>query len=201
MKRADARRVLVSRFLQASGPVTLQEVSTRFGWTERATDSILKKLVGEGSVARGHFLSNRPSPQFCWQANLEVLHRQTLERLKAEIQPLSLSEYSDFLLRWQYAHPSTRRHGRDGLLEVLRRLEGYGTFPQLWKRDIPSSRVDDFDPAWLGELIEDGPLIFGRFCLRGWANYAPGGGTVLCQPLSKDFTLAVCSCSETRPGR
>jgi len=104
-----------------------------------------------------------------------------------ETEWLSLAEYAYFLLRWQHAHPSTRLQGKEGFRQVLRRLEGYGTYPLLWKRDILPVRVEDFDPVWLEELIEDGALVFGRFCLMGEANYTPGGGTVFCEPASLGY--------------
>jgi len=184
MKRTDARRTLLAKFLQTSGPVTLQEVCDRFGLSARTVAKILEDLVEEGSVAKGDFRPERPSPQFCWQANLETLHRTALKRLKAEIEPLSLVEYADFLLRWQHVHPSARLRGKEGLLQVLRQLEGYGTYPLLWKRDILASRVDGFDARWLRELVEDGTLVFGRFCLTGDPAETPGAGTVWCEPAS-----------------
>ncbi len=55
----------------------------------------------------------------------------------------------------------------------------------MWQREILPSRVEDFDPSWLHELIEDGTLVFGRFCVKGLLpGGVGGGGTVLCQPAS-----------------
>jgi len=189
MKRLDARAEIVSRFLRSSGPVTLRDVCKRFGWTEKDAKSVLKSLVGEGKVAEGDLLPGRLSPQFCWQANLEELHRETLRRLKTEIEPLSLAEYQDFLLQWQHVYPATRRQGKGGLLDTIRQLEGYGTYPLLWKRDILSIRVADFERSWLSEFLEDGTLVFGRFCLMEDANFTPGAGVVLCEPCSLQYLL------------
>ena len=95
---------------------------------------------------------------------------------------MNLHQYADFLLRWQHAHPTTRLQGREGVLAVLGQLEGYGTYPFLWKRDILPPRIADFDPAWLFELIEDHSLVCGCFCLIGEPANAPGAGTVFCAP-------------------
>jgi hypothetical protein len=184
MKRADARRLLLTKYLRSSGPVTLEELSARFGWTARESRGAIGHLVRTGAVAEGDFVPDRPRPQFCWQANLEALHRETLKRLRSEIEPLSIAELQDFLLRWQHVHPSTRLLGQQGMLEVLRQLEGYGTYPLLWKRDILSARVDGFEASWLHECIERGALVFGRFCLMGTPSHAPGAGTVLCEPIA-----------------
>lgn len=71
MNPVDARRTLVVKFLQTTGPVTLAEVCDRFGWSESVSEDILNDLVHEGTVATGEFLPEKPSPQFCWQVKME----------------------------------------------------------------------------------------------------------------------------------
>ncbi len=53
MRPVDARRRLVAKFLQSTGPVTLPGVCERFGWTEREVRNLLNGLVREGKVAEG----------------------------------------------------------------------------------------------------------------------------------------------------
>lgn len=98
--------------------------------------------------------------------------------------PLSVAEYTQLLLYRQCVHPGTRHQGKSGLRSVLSSLEGYATYPLLWQRDILPSRVSDFDPQWLCELVDDGELVFGRICRTGEPNNTPGGGTVFCRPES-----------------
>lgn len=103
---------------------------------------------------------------------------------------LTLAQYQDFMLRWQHVYPSARLSGKDGLCAVMQQLAGYGTYPLLWQRDILPARVTRYVPSWLYGWLAEGALVFGRFCLMGEPNYAPGGGTVFCTPESLSYLLA-----------
>lgn len=103
--------------------------------------------------------------------------------------PLTVAQYTQFLLHRQCAHAATRRKGKSGLRRVLAMLEGHSTYPLLWQRDILPVRVSDFDPRWLGEMVDDGELVFGRLCRTGEPNNTPGGGTVFCRPESLGHLL------------
>ena len=157
MKRADARRLLVTKYLRSSGPVTLGEIAARFGWTARVSQQLVRPLVREGTVAEGDFVPDRPSPQFCWQANLEALHRETLKRLKSEIEPLSAAEYIDFVLRWQHAHPSTRLRGKSGVLEGGGQRVGASPAPRFWSAVHTAPRKSSSDKGDGGFRGDSGP--------------------------------------------
>ena len=49
----------------------------------------------------------------------------TLGRLRREIEPVTAAQFYNFLGRWQHTAPGTQLHGADGLLEIIRQLQGY----------------------------------------------------------------------------
>ena len=154
LKRSDARAKLIERFLRSRGPVTLRDVLSHYGLPGKQVTSALTQLQDADLVVEGQFLPDQPTPQYCWKANLEELHRKSLARLKKEIEPVAVEQYVDFVLRWQYVHPETRLRGTDGLREVLRRTQLHEDLIRLWERDILPARVVDYSPEMLDELIE-----------------------------------------------
>ena len=69
---------------------------------------------------------------------------------------MSLAVFSDFLLRWQHVHPSTRLVGAAGLRTVMQQLQGCAAPAVAWTRDILPARVADFDAADLDALCQTG---------------------------------------------
>ena len=81
-----------------------------------------------------------------------------------------------FLLHWQHAQPGTQLHGRDGVLEIIRQLEGLELPGPAWERDVLPARIADYDPADLEDLCLAGEVVWGRLRL------APPTGDELPEP-------------------
>lgn len=196
MKRADARAKLIERFLRFRGPVTLRDVLSHYGLPGKQVASTLEQLKDADLVVDGHFLPDKPVPQYCWKANLEELHRKSLARLKKEIEPVSVEQYVDFVLRWQCVHPDARLRGTDGLRTVLRRTQLHEDLIRLWERDFLPARVADYAPEMLDELIEAGDLIWGAFNFRFTDAVqgkpgTEGHGLQLCLSESRECTVDI----------
>jgi ATP-dependent Lhr-like helicase len=63
-------------------------------------------------------------------------HRATLQRLRAEIQPVSQSDFMRFLFAWQHVDPSTQLTGLDGVRFVIDQLDGFELGADAWDRRI-----------------------------------------------------------------
>jgi len=63
--------------------------------------------------------------EWCERRLLARIHRRTLDGLRRLIEPVSPAVLLRFLLSWQHARPATQQHGRDGLLRVIERLQGF----------------------------------------------------------------------------
>ncbi len=77
-----------------------------------------------------------------------------------------------FLLSWQHARPATQQHGRDGLLRVIERLQGFEAAAGAWERDLLPARVAGYQPGWLDELCLSGEVAWGRLGLHESARHA-----------------------------
>jgi ATP-dependent Lhr-like helicase len=105
--------------------------------------------------------------EWCDRALLARIHRYTLNRLRAEIEPVSPSDFMRFLFRWQHVEPSSKLTGLDGLREIVAKLDGYELPAGAWERGVLSARLDHYDPAMLDMLCLSGEA--------GWARLSPPG--------------------------
>ena len=85
------------------------------------TQALLMELEHEGSIMRTR-IDGRGA--WCERRLLARIHRYTLDRLRQEIQPVTASEFLQFLACWQHVDESYRLEGPRGVAEVLNQLAG-----------------------------------------------------------------------------
>ena len=62
--------------------------------------------------------------EWCERRLLARIHRYTVRRLRAEIEPVAARDFLRFLFAWQRVAAETRLEGPDALAAVLAPLEG-----------------------------------------------------------------------------
>jgi ATP-dependent Lhr-like helicase len=115
-------------------------------------------------VLPGRFSAAMPSEdgtQWCDRALLARIHRYTVNRLRAEIEPVTPADFVRFLFKWQHVDPADRLTGIDGLREALALLDGCEIGAAAWERAVLPARVDGYDASMLDML-----------CLAGEAGWA-----------------------------
>ena len=157
-----ALRELVRGRMEISGPVTNRQLADVFSVPESQIHAALLALEAEGFVLRGKFHPNATDLEWCDRRLLARIHRLTINRLRAEIQPVSLAEYQRFLLAWQRVDPEHRADGPDGLSAVLEQLDGYELPAAAWEPEVLALRVKDYAPQWLDHLCFSGRIGWGR---------------------------------------
>jgi ATP-dependent Lhr-like helicase len=103
--------------------------------------------------ARSCAAASRPAPpapraEWCHRRLLARIHRLTIGRLRREIEPVTTADFVRFLHRWQHVAPGTQLHGADGVLHVIKQLQGYEisaaahgkpkSCPAAWRTTAPS---------------------------------------------------------------
>jgi ATP-dependent Lhr-like helicase len=157
-----ARRDLVRRRLRHAGPVAVPDLAAVLVLPEPAVAQALAALMAEGVVFRGRYDPRGPVEQWCERTVLERIHRLTLTRLRAQIEPVGPAEFTDFLCRWQRVGPDARLHGVAGLHEVLAQLQGLERAALAWERDILPLRIAEYRPELLDQLTLSGAFVWGR---------------------------------------
>ena len=177
--RAEAIVELLRGRLAVTGPVTAATLASSLGIPEGDADEALLTLEGEGVVLRGAFtapvgrtLSGPPGGpdkarptatiEWCERRLLARIHRYTLNRLRAEIAPVSPAEFMRFLFAWQHLEPGSQLIGPEGLRAVVAQLDGVELPARAWERDVLPARVERYDPAMLDMLCLTGDVAWAR---------------------------------------
>jgi ATP-dependent Lhr-like helicase len=160
--------------LSIVGPTTAARLAESLRIMESEADAALLALESEGAVLRGRFSNESrildpsliPDPrspiEWCDRRLLARIHRYTLNRLRAEIAPVSPADFMRFLFVWQHVDPASCLVGMDGLREVIAQLDGIEASARAWERDLLPSRVMQYEPAMLDMLCLTGSVGWAR---------------------------------------
>jgi ATP-dependent Lhr-like helicase len=173
-KREDAIRELLRGRLGIVGPTTALQLAASLDITGTEADVTLAALEGEGVILRGHFTRESTELEWCDRRLLARIHRYTLHRLRAEIEPVSAADYMRFLFAWQRVEPEQRVRGPEGLAAVLTQLDGMELPASAWESEVLSSRCEEYDPALLDTLCLTGRVAWGRLAAGARGNGAAG---------------------------
>jgi ATP-dependent Lhr-like helicase len=174
-ERGDAVRELVRGRMEATGPITAEALSDLFQLAFSEIQGALLALEAEGFILRGKFHPDAAEMEWCDRRLLARIHRLTLNKLRAEIQPVSIAEFQRFLLAWQRVDSEHRALGVDGLEAVLGLLDGCELPAAAWEPEVLGLRVGDYAPALLDQLCFTGRIGWGRFTLPEPRNVRAGG--------------------------
>jgi ATP-dependent Lhr-like helicase len=161
-EREDALRELVRGRMEISGPLTAATLGNFFHLPASEVEQALLALEGEGFVLRGKFHAGAQETEWCDRHLLARIHRLTINRLRAEIQPVTVSEFQRFLLAWQHVSPEHKVEGLEGVEAVLTLLDGYEAAAAAWEPAVLASRVKEYTPQWLDQLCFTGRIGWGR---------------------------------------
>ncbi len=163
--RSEAIAEVLRGRLTLTGPVTAAALADAVGISSGDADAALRLLEADGVVLRGRFTPGETELEWCDRTLLARIHRYTLNRLRAEIEPVSPADFMRFLFRWQHVETSSRLTGLDGLREVLSVLDGYELAAGAWERAVLPARLDRYDPSMLDMICLAGEA--------GWARLSP----------------------------
>jgi ATP-dependent Lhr-like helicase len=151
-------------WMECSGPCTASALEQRLAFDRAQIEMALGQLEAEGQVLRGRFTAPSADGEIEW-CNRRVLariHRTTLGRLRREIEPVTAAQFHSFLARWQHIAQGTQLHGADGLLEIVRQLQGYELPAAAWEAQILPRRIAGYQPKLLDELCLSGEVMWAR---------------------------------------
>jgi ATP-dependent Lhr-like helicase len=152
--------------LEGLGPVTAPALAEPLAVAVSRIDSALAALQGEGFAMRGRFTPAALDEEWCERRLLARIHRYTVKRLRAEIEPVPARDFLRFLFEWQRALPNSRMQGADAVAAVLAQLEGFEAPAGAWETEIMPSRIADYEPEWLDEQCRSGRFAWMRLGSR-----------------------------------
>ena len=167
----EAMVEIVRGRVEGLGPTTVAEIAAGMSLPERQVDKALLALEAEGFVLRGRFTaldsaaaqaSAAPPPaEWCERRLLQRIHRYTVNRMRAEIEPVGGRDFMSFLLSWQRV-AGEEVSGPESLASLIEQLEGFPIQAAAWESEVLPARLRDYDPVWLDALCLAGRLAWGR---------------------------------------
>jgi ATP-dependent Lhr-like helicase len=161
-ERADALRELLRGRMEVVGPITVTALAKCLALPGQEIEAALLALETEGFILRGKFHPGVQELEWCDRRLLARIHRLTLNRLRAEIQPVTLENFQRFLLAWQRVDSEHRAEGLAGVESVLELLDGLELAAAAWEPEVLALRVKDYTPQWLDQLCLTGRVGWGR---------------------------------------
>jgi len=166
---ADPVGDLVSRYLRTHAPFTAADAASRLGLGVAVVTDALRRLAADRRAVEGEF---RPGATGLEWVDPEVLRRlraRSLAALRREVEPVPQATLGRFLPEWQ--HVASERgalRGIDGLVSAIDQLAGLPLPATSWESLVLPSRVRDYSPAMLDELMASGEVLWaGRGELPG----------------------------------
>jgi ATP-dependent Lhr-like helicase len=179
----DALREIVRGRLGGLGPVTASALARSISLPMADIDIALAALQGEGFAMRGRFTPNASEDEWCDRRLLARIHRYTVKRLRAEIEPVQARDFLRFLFEWQRVLPEARMQGPDAVAAVLTQLEGFEAPAGAWETEILPGRITEYEPAWLDEHCLAGRFVWTRLASRA-ADPERGAAPVRSTPIT-----------------
>ncbi len=179
--------------LERRGPVTADSLAAHLGLSVGDVAVALGALEAEGTVLRGRFDPDLPADQLCHRRVLARVHRQSLNRLRQEVAPVTPADFMRFLFRWQHVAEGHRLVGPAGLAEAIAQLQGAEVAAAAWEPEILSARIAGYDPAWLDGLAFGGHVVWGRLSPRAEAPSTTGRAVPIALAVRADLPWLLAS--------
>jgi ATP-dependent Lhr-like helicase len=187
--RGQAILPAVRGWLSVLGPVRPADLVQLLSLEERDVDIALLSVEAEGFVLRGQFTSlnlhqvtglstmSCSAFEWCERRLLARIHKLTIATLRKQIEPVSAALYVRWLANWQHLAPGTQLVGEQGVLEVIRQLQGYEIPASAWEPQVLARRIKNYSFDLLDRLCMRGTVGWGRLSLHpvlaGSAEAAP----------------------------
>ena len=179
--REDALVEVIRGRLQGVGPTTSAAIAASLDIPVTSIETALAALQSEGFAMRGQFTPGAIADgEWCERRLLARIHRYTVKRLRAEIEPVEARDFLRFLFEWQRVTPEGRMEGPDAVGAILGQLEGFEAPASAWETEILPTRISEYEPAWLDEQCLAGRYVWTRLARRksdSERNAAPVRGT------------------------
>ncbi|KIS28833.1 DEAD/DEAH box helicase [Arthrobacter sp. SPG23] len=158
---------------------------------------------GEEDAPAPHAAAVAPlagSSEWCDAEVLRKLRRRSLAALRAEVEPVDAGAYGRFLPAWQnvripgHGRGQSALRGLDGIITAVDQLSGVPVPASAWEPLVLASRVSDYQPAMLDELMAAGEVLWSG------AGALPGNDGWVSLHLADSAELTLNPAPDYQPG-
>ena len=158
---------LLRRYARTHVPFVTADVTRRWSLPASKLEPSLDRLASRGEVLAGEFRRAAEGREYCHPEVLKMLRRRSLAALRREIESVPPDAVARFLPAWHGL--GVRAGGIERLLEVVFQLQGVALPATVIERDVIASRVSNYTPRLLDELVSMGEVV--------WVGRGPLGAT------------------------
>jgi len=149
---------LVLRHARTHAPFTAAELAARFALSPAEAERTLRRLTADGRLIEGEFRPGGTRREWTDAGVLRQLRRQSLARLRHEVEPVDPTVLGRFASRWQGI--VKKRRGADALLDVVEQLQGAPLVASLLETEILPARLDAYDAGDLDAVMAAGEVVW-----------------------------------------
>ena len=162
----EAAATLLTAHLEAAGPVDIAHLVSDdllgAGPLRGAPLTVPRAKTAIARLEQMGFAVALPDGRWCTRETFRRLNARAKAKRRHSEPAVSIAAYLNFLLHWQHVAEGSQLEGRDGLLEVIRQLQGVELAAGEWESHIFAARVSGYQPAWLDELCLAGEVTWSR---------------------------------------
>ena len=157
----DAMDQLILRWARNRGPFTAAEAAAEFGLGVATSEMLLRRWVDQRRLESGTFVlaegvkAEEAPTQFLDVGMLRRLRSATLAAARGALEPVSRQTYATFLQAWHGVGESER----EDLLSVIEQLAGIPLPASAWETVVLPSRIPNYRPEDLDELLSTGEVL------------------------------------------
>ncbi|WP_458780985.1 Lhr family ATP-dependent helicase [Arthrobacter sp. D3-16] len=159
-------RVVEGEFRPHSGPPKTHLADTDPAAADAAAAAPAVTEPADANPTPAEALHPATVSEWCDAEVLRKLRRRSLAALRAEVEPVDASAYGRFLPAWQHVRtPGAGRgqpglRGLDGIVTAIDQLSGVPVPASAWEPLVLASRVSNYQPAMLDELMATGEVLW-----------------------------------------
>ena len=169
---------LLARYARTHGPFSVEAAAARFGIGVAVARDGLARLASAGRLMQGRFEDGDGRARAWVETGVfRRLRSLSLAEARRAVQAVSPSAFARFLIDLQGAGPlgEERFEGIDGLAQVIAQFEGVFLPASAWEAHVFPSRVRDYRPGMLDELLASGDVVWAGARREGDEGDGQGG--------------------------
>jgi ATP-dependent helicase Lhr and Lhr-like helicase len=149
---------LLIRWARTHVPFFSADPASRWRLSTAAVEQELRRLAGRGDIVAGEFRPGHAGREYCHPDVLRTLRRKSLAALRREVEPVPVETLGRFLPSWHGV--GSHASSADRLAEIVFQLQGCAIPVSVLERDVLASRMRDYRPQLLDQLVSMGDVVW-----------------------------------------
>ncbi|MDZ7375149.1 MAG: DEAD/DEAH box helicase [candidate division KSB1 bacterium] len=158
--QAEAQKLILERYVANHAGVPLADMVARYPIDRPMVEQWLEEQKAAGKYVALKIGESEDQLQWATSETVAQARRLTLRQQRHQVQPCDVTQYVQWLLRWQHRTPETKCFGLQGLLQLIEQFQGLRLPAELWETEIFAKRMEVYQPAWLDELCRQGEITW-----------------------------------------